>query len=455
MTALATPADDPTRPGSARAVDAALQSRPRLTDRISPTSEVTRTLFRLSVALLIVVIVLRGDGAVSASTLIVLIAAGLYLVTSTLLAWRPAARTSGEREELTRAIGDVLAIGAISLAAENPHSALLLVLCAIPLGHSLTLSATALAAVSAIAITVALAAWGVGIVTGLAGITDGDLLLVAFALGWSGLISCLIAIERERRANRIEELSGTLQELIGQVITAEETERRRVADLLHDDVLQLLMVTRHDVTDALEGDMTALPSAGQGIDAATRHLRETIGGLRTEGVASQRLGDGIQQLADQAARRRGFAIQVKVAPDLQDEHHPLLLSLGRDLLRDAERNSAATRMTLGILREDDDLVLVLGHDDPRFGMRLAEPEARDAFVAIDQRTRAVGGSFKVLRLEDGRRLFTIRIPARANTHEAAEPRPHRFPGLDRLRSPDGTSTTEHHQPKVQHDVQSR
>lgn len=388
------------------------------------TSEGLRSIFRGTVALTIAVLVLRGDGGTSSVTLTVLCVALCYVVASTVAAWRATAGPARASADAARAFGDVIALCAVIVAVDHPPAELLLFLCAVPLGHSLSLPANVIAVVTAAAIAGAFAIWASGIAVHPDPVSDADLLITSFGLVWAGLVSCVIALERERRAHRIRELSGTLQQLITQVITAEETERRRVADLLHDDVLQLLLVTRHDVADALEDDDDALPRAAVGLDLATQHLRQTIGGLRSEGVASRQLGDGLAVLGAQTAERRGCDVEVDVTPQLARGHHPLVLSLGRDLLREIERRSTATTINVRVFPRDRDVVLAVRHDDPRYTGPSAVDGAGDLLTAVDQRARAVGGSFVATRYPDGARIFTVVVPLRPPaTLSAARLRP--------------------------------
>jgi signal transduction histidine kinase len=416
-------------------------------------SEVLRTVVRGTVAVTIAVLVLLGDGGTSAITLVVLGVALLYVATSTVAARRVTTASGREAADVARAFGDVVALCAVIVAVDHPPADLLLFLCAVPLGHSLTLPANVIAAVTAASVVGALAIWATGVAVHPEPVTNSDLLITSFGLVWAGLVSCLIALERERRATRITELSGTLQDLIAQVITAEETERARVADLLHDDVLQLLLVTRHDVTDALDGDTDALPRAADGIDLATRHLRRTVGGLRSEGVSARRLGDGLDQLAAQTAERRGCEVAVEVAAELRDGEHPVILSLGRDLLREIERRSTATTIEIRAFTRNRDVVLAVRHDDPRYmGLRASDGPS-DLLTAVDQRARAVGGSFVVSRTPDGTRLFTVLaplVPSPAPNPDTARQRSHATAALPWRRATDPTPTME-----TRHDVQAR
>ncbi|WP_022930630.1 sensor histidine kinase [Patulibacter americanus] len=374
-----------------------------------------RAVIRVMVAAALGIVVVSSPTEPDTAALVALYATAIYIAVTSVLVWRIPVSQVSTVADLRRALLDVVAITAVAATVEDPRTAVLLFLCAIPLGHSLTLTASAVAGITAAGVTAAFALWTTGVLFDDAyGLSDGALLLVAFALGWCGLVACLIAVERERRSIRISELSGSVQEMLRQAIRAEETERQRVADLLHDDVLQILLTTRHDIADAMDGELELLPDARAGLEAATRRLRETIGGLRTEGVAAHSLGAGVRLLTEQAAARRGSTAEVQVDRRLEDIHHPLLLSVVRDLLRDAERTSAPTRLAVRIAAQDGMLVLTMVHDDRRFalGLDFTSDDEDDVLAAVDHRVRAVTGAFTVTRGVDGDRTLRVVLPIR-------------------------------------------
>lgn len=373
-----------------------------------------RAIIRVMVAAALAIVVVSSPTEPGTPALVALYGAAVYIAVTSVLVWRIPVSQVSTIADLRRALLDVLAITAVAATVEDPRTAVLLFLCAIPLGHSLTLTASAVAGITAAGVTAAFALWTSGVVFDAYGLSDGSLLLVAFALGWCGLVACLIAVERERRSVRISELSGSVQEMLRQAIRAEETERQRVADLLHDDVLQILLTTRHDIADAMDGELELLPDARAGLEAATRRLRETIGGLRTEGVAAHSLGAGVRLLTEQAAARRSSTADVQVDRRLEDVHHPLLLSVVRDLLRDAERTSAPTRLAVRIAAQDGMLVMTMVHDDRRFalGLDFTSDDEDDVLAAVDHRVRAVAGAFTVTRGVDGDRTLRVVLPIR-------------------------------------------
>lgn len=407
-----------TRPG--RRAPAGPASAPGGTGRLDVALSVAglqaRAVFRLLASAAIAVVLLtRADDNPQAAATIVPVVVALYVLVSTASAWpsRGAAgtRAGSRRADVVRALLDVAAVAAIAASVNEPRVIVLLLLCAIPLGYGLTLPAATVAMLTAVAVVGCVLVWATTGPFGTVDLDAGTLLLLAFALAWCGLVACLIAVEREHRARRIAKLSGSVRDMLGQALRAESSERARVADLLHDDVLQLLLATRHDISDAIDGDLDLLPEARAGIEAATRRLRETIVALRDEGSGDESLGVALRGLADDPTRPRAIPVAVHVDPAIVDERHPVLVAVARDAVRDAEATSAPTRMSLRVTAVGDELLLVLEHDDRRHALGVAS-DPSEALAEIATRVRAVDGVLEVRRGPAGVRTMTVRLPAR-------------------------------------------
>jgi signal transduction histidine kinase len=390
-----------------------------------PVTNRTRIVVRAVVALAgVALVVVTADGHSSSAVVAALVAVGLYLLASTLLGWTPAARarTRGGRTDVVRALLDVAAVCTVAAATADARGAVLLLLCTIPLGYGLTLSSRAIGRIAAVAVAGCL---GVGLVSGVLVGDDpspGFTVVLALSVAWSGLVAVLIAGDRERRAQRINRLSVSVRAMLGQAMEAEANERTRVADLLHDDVLQLLLTSRHDLADAIDGDHDLLPEVRAGLDAATRRLRDTIVALRDEGVDDEAVGVALRGLADDPTATR-CAVTVVVDPAVEELRHPLLLATARDLLRDAASGHAARAVSIDASRDADDLVLVLRHDDPRATLGLG-PAADGGTVAdVRARVHALDGTLEVATAGDGARTVTVRLADGGSRTRDLDPAP--------------------------------
>jgi signal transduction histidine kinase len=387
---------------------------------------VFRVLAAVAVGSLLLVNASRNE-AIAATVVPVL--AGLYVLVSTALSWPRDGRARRPRVDVLRAVLDTTAVCAVALAVREPRVAVLLVLCAIPLGYGLTLTASSVVGLTATAVAGCLVVWATGPVLGAQGIGDASLVLLAFAITWCGLVAGLIALERERRAARIARLSASVRDMLHQTLRAEANERTRVADLLHDDVLQLLLTTRHDITDAIDGDLDLLPDARAGLEAATRRLRETIVALREEGDDNLPLGEALSALSVDPVDGRGTRVAVEVERSVGALQNPVLAAAARDLVREAEGPSAARAVAIDLRREEQHVVLVVRHEDRRFDLGLKLPAgAADTLNDVAARIHALDGSLDVDHGPDGERVITIRVPVLAGRQPLAPDAVLDFPG---------------------------
>jgi signal transduction histidine kinase len=385
-----------------------------------------RSIFRVLAAVAVGGMLLsRADENTTMWATLVPLLGGLYVLVTTITSWRRDRAgwftDHDRRSDVVRALADVLVICVVAGAVNEPRVAVLLILCAIPLGYGLTLPASAVAVVTAVAVTGCLAVWATGPLLNTGGISEGSLLLVAFALSWCGLVACLIAVERERRAQRITKLSESVRDMLQQALRAEANERSRVADLLHDDVLQLLLATRHDISDAIDGDLELLPEARAGIEAATRRLRATIVALRDEGTGDLPVGESLRALADDAGGARGVEVSVDVDPALDGLRNPVLVSAARDLIRDAESSSAAPNVCIRASRSGAAILLVVSHDDRRFALGLdVTADAAELLHDVEARVNALDGTLDVEHNDAGARTVTIRVPVASGGRTAED-----------------------------------
>lgn len=378
-----------------------------------------RAVFRVLAAVAVggLLLVSVGDDDARAATVVPLLA-GLYVLVSTAVTWPRATQGAvTRRSDVARGVGDVAVLCAVALSVSDPRVPVLLVLCAVPLGYGLTLSAATVVGLTGVSVAGCLAVWATGPVLGGSGLDESSLILLTFAIGWCGLAASLIAVERERRARRISRLSTSVHDMLHQALRAGSSERSRVADLLHDDVLQLLLTTRHDITDAMDGELDLLPDARAGLEAATHRLRETIAALRNEGDDERPLAESLEALVGHEGDSHGADVDVVVSDGLGATAHPVLLAAVRDLVRDAEVSSAAVRVRITATVQDDDVVVVLSHDDRRAALGLdPSDDAVATLTDVTARVRAMDGTLDVEHDADDERIVTIRVPASPDPH---------------------------------------
>jgi two-component system, NarL family, sensor histidine kinase UhpB len=200
-------------------------------------------------------------------------------------------------------------------------------------------------------------------------------------------------------------------------LTAQEAERRRIAQELHDEVGQSLTVVLLGLKQARDHALDA--EATQLVDALQQTTREALTEVRR---ISQRLRPGlledlglVNSLASVAAELtnttgirviRGFTPGL---PKVDAATELVLYRVAQEALTNVARHSHATTAELGLSRRGDQLVLRVADDGvgPPSG-----PGHREGAGIQGMRERAllVGGSLEIARHDSGGTEVVLSVP---------------------------------------------
>jgi signal transduction histidine kinase len=367
-------------------------------DEIAPSRTALPTfLARPVVGGVLIAVLAAGDRAHGAAFWTIAGVAMAYALVAALASAR--GRLPGH--PLAAATVDAAILLAAAEATGGVTSPAALALSVIPLSLALRLRASDVAIATALLLLVSGVLWGLRV----AGPDDDGSrwLIVAVLLSWTGLAAAFIAGEYQARTARISELADASQRLTRQLLAAEQHERERVADDLHDDVLQFLLAASQDMQEVVEGDADAVLRAGAGVEIAARQLRATVTQLRGDRLRSGGLDVALTTLANHAAARRGYDVTVDVDVTVPDTYHLLVLALVRDLLLEADRRPGRRTVAIAVRRHGERLEVAVDDAVSPGALRAAEPPAAVAerLGWSAERVRAVGGTFHVRALPDG------------------------------------------------------
>jgi two-component system NarL family sensor kinase len=227
---------------------------------------------------------------------------------------------------------------------------------------------------------------------------DFEFVLVqAVYLCWMAVAAVLLAQVLTKREIRIGQLAADRGRLVAQALEAEDRERRRLAEALHDDAIQNLLVARQELADGISNG-SGITRAREGVDRTLRQLREAAFELHPYALEQAGLGAALQGVAEREGRRGGFTSRVSVAPEATGDRDELLFSVGRELLVNAAKHAQAHFVSLVVERQDGELVLEVADDgdgiDPR-SRATAVLEGHIGLASIVERIEAIGGSVTI------------------------------------------------------------
>ena len=241
------------------------------------------------------------------------------------------------------------------------------------------------------------------------------ILVQAGFLLWVGLACVLLSDLLARRTEAVVGLAESRTRLLTDALSAEQRERKALAEALHDHAIQNLLSARHEIEEAAEEfSHPALGRADSALADTVGELRSAVFELHPYVLDEAGLEAALRSVAHQAAGRGGFDLELDLDYEKRHDEDQLLFSAARELLANAVRHSEARRVAVRLAEANGELVLVVEDDGRGFPPdRLAERLADGHVGLASQRVRveAAGGSMDIAsRPRRGTRV-EIRLPA--------------------------------------------
>ena len=205
--------------------------------------------------------------------------------------------------------------------------------------------------------------------------------------------------------------------LVAQALAAEDRERRRISQTLHDEALQLLLAADQDLRE-LDSDAggESLARARTALGRAIQTLRDIALELHPLVLERKGLEAALDAIAQGSAALGGFRCEVDVAADAIGAGDQLVLSVARELLMNVAKHAGAGAVTVSVRRAGDSITVEVADDGS--GIEPGRPdealaEGHLGLAILTERMQAVGGSFDLSAREGGGTVAAATFPADA------------------------------------------
>lgn len=164
------------------------------------------------------------------------------------------------------------------------------------------------------------------------------------------LCSYAISAIQQRRMQSFADLIGSRALLLADVMTAEERERRRVAEALHDGALQTLLAARQDLRAAIgpKEDLRGVPRAVELLDDVSRQLRQLTKELHPSVLEEAGLEVAVRGLLDTLVERTGASVECDVDYPNTHAEDEMIYGVTRELLSNVARHAQARTVWLSL-----------------------------------------------------------------------------------------------------------
>jgi PAS domain S-box-containing protein len=229
-----------------------------------------------------------------------------------------------------------------------------------------------------------------------------------------------------------ESRAKQLQALAVELIEAEERERRRVAQLLHEDLQQILAATRHQVQSLAQDRAPPDPTLAhieemleQSIGMSRRLSHELSPAvLHHSGLAA-----GLEWLASQMKKQFGLEIQLEAYAMPRFDNASLrafLFRAAQELLFNIVKHAGVKSARVTIRAENDDLAVSVSDEGKGFDPETIYCSAEKpgfGLLTIKERANYIGGNLFIESSPSKGSRFTLTVPlnlAGADTPNASE-----------------------------------
>jgi two-component system, NarL family, sensor histidine kinase UhpB len=215
----------------------------------------------------------------------------------------------------------------------------------------------------------------------------------------------------------LDRLEAERRESARRSLIAQEDERRRVAQELHDEVGQTLTAIvlqlerlRRRAPDELQ---TGLTEAREGARTSLEDVRRIAQRLRPEALEDLGLGPALETLCDRLSDHSGIAISAEIHRDvggITPEMELVVYRVAQEAMTNALRHAHASNVQVQLRRRDGRLMLSVLDD----GVGLTGREAGSGIQGMRERALLVGGRVQVRGLAGGTEV-RLELPLEAGS----------------------------------------
>ncbi len=309
---------------------------------------------------------------------------------------------------------DLVAITALTYASGGPFSETAMAFFVLPVLAAADLRPRVTAAWSLGAIAAFILLSVVHPTAGETDATDRMISQVAY-LALIGAAATLVSYVLQQRDLAIARLAEQRGQLATHALTAEQRERRRLAELLHDEAVQTLSLARQELVDYQRtGRDDSFERSRHAIEETMAQLRGEIFELHPYVLDHAGLQAALSAIANRSAQRLGAEITVNVDPAATGSHDELIVVLARELLTNAVKHSAAAHVGVTVTAVGDRIELVVRDDGAGFDPGRRSASLLDGHIGLassEQRVLSAGGRLVVTSTPGDGTTVQVSLPS--------------------------------------------
>ncbi len=244
--------------------------------------------------------------------------------------------------------------------------------------------------------------------------------------------------EQQTAFGELEHRAGQLQKLTLELAQAEDRERRRLAEILHDDLQQVLAAAKFHV-GLLEACARSPEQMHEIVGQVKQMLKDAIERSRSLShelapavLYQSNLGDTFEWLAREVQQKHGLSVHVEVRGDVDSRSEPLrafLYRAAQELLFNMVKHADVKASKLRLQRQRGQLWLTVSDRGRGFDPKSLAQTAGFGLLSLRERVELLGGRMKIRSARGRGTTILIGLPdeggagEKARTEEGQGPAP--------------------------------
>jgi two-component system sensor histidine kinase UhpB len=213
----------------------------------------------------------------------------------------------------------------------------------------------------------------------------------------------------------LDRIESERRESVQRSLAAQEGERKRVAQELHDEIGQSLTALLLQIEGleraAADEEREELAELRQSARATLNQVREVARRLRPEVLDDLGLGKAISALCERLGGQSGIAIGCQIdahLPQLAPEAELVTYRVAQEALTNTLRHSGAERAAVTLELDGEDVLLTVADD----GRGLGEADAGAGIQGMRERALLIGARFRIDPGSEGGTVVRLRLDGR-------------------------------------------
>jgi signal transduction histidine kinase len=224
--------------------------------------------------------------------------------------------------------------------------------------------------------------------------------------------------EAQDRFTEVSEAKSQLEHLSARLMEVQEEERTRLSRELHDEIVQNLAVLKMEIREA-QAAVARGSDAREPLARARRLAETTVQEVRNISVLLRPsllddlgLGPALQWQAEEFTRRTGVpcALRGDVTDNLPDTVKTCVYRVTQEALRNCEKHSRATEVTVTLSEEHDSLEVMVEDNGTGFATDRARRPTSLGVLGMKERASALGGVLHTSNRPNGGAMVRLSLP---------------------------------------------